>query len=103
VRVNFPADGVRPAADRFREACRADLESLCGGSRECDGLDLLPEASNERFAGFHAVHGELDQEHGQLGRVPAYDAADAVLCAVRLRAVRPRRVIVGPWSPHPSR
>ncbi|MDX3244995.1 helix-turn-helix domain-containing protein [Streptomyces sp. ME18-1-4] len=60
------ADDVRAAEDRLWELCRADVEVLCGGSHNLGGLYLLPEVRTERFAGFHAVRGELKDAYRQL-------------------------------------
>ncbi|MEH0582080.1 MULTISPECIES: helix-turn-helix domain-containing protein [Streptomyces] len=60
------ADDVRAAEDRLWELCRADVEVLCGGSHNLGGLYLLPEVRTERFAGFHAVRGELKGAYRQL-------------------------------------
>ncbi|WP_069771801.1 TetR/AcrR family transcriptional regulator [Streptomyces sp. LUP30] len=60
------ADDARPAADRLRELCRADVELLCGGPHDLGGLYLLPEVRTERFAGFHAVRAELKDAYRQL-------------------------------------
>ncbi|WP_329215755.1 TetR/AcrR family transcriptional regulator [Streptomyces sp. NBC_01485] len=60
------ADDVRAAEERLRELCRTDVELLCGGSHNLGGLYLLPEVRTERFAGFHAVRGELKDAYRQL-------------------------------------
>ncbi|MGW2617382.1 TetR/AcrR family transcriptional regulator [Streptomyces sp. NPDC001500] len=60
------ADDARPAVDRLRELCRADVELLCGGPHDLGGLYLLPEVRTERFAGFHAVRAELKDAYRQL-------------------------------------
>ncbi|MFI7292455.1 TetR/AcrR family transcriptional regulator [Streptomyces sp. NPDC050121] len=60
------ADDARAAEDRLWELCRADVEVLCGGSHNLGGLYLLPEVRTERFAGFHAVRGELKDAYRQL-------------------------------------
>ncbi|SEQ80476.1 transcriptional regulator, TetR family [Streptomyces sp. yr375] len=60
------ADDTRAAEERLRELCRTDVELLCGGSHNLGGLYLLPEVRTERFAGFHAVRGELKDAYRQL-------------------------------------
>jgi AcrR family transcriptional regulator len=55
-----------PAEDRLHELCRRDVELLCGGPYNLGGLYLLPEVRSERFAGFHAVRGELKDAYRQL-------------------------------------
>lgn len=79
------ADDTRPAADRLRELCRADVELLCGGAHDLGGLYLLPEVRTGRFAQFHAVRAELKAAYRQLiaettdaaaGGVPAESELD---------------------------
>ncbi|MEU6354554.1 TetR/AcrR family transcriptional regulator [Streptomyces sp. NPDC047072] len=60
------ADDAVPAERRLWELCRADVEVLCGGPYNLGGLYLLPEVRAERFAGFHAVRGELKDAYRQL-------------------------------------
>ncbi|NNN32898.1 TetR/AcrR family transcriptional regulator [Streptomyces sp. S3(2020)] len=60
------ADDATAAEDRLWELCRADVELLCGGPHNLGGLYLLPEVRAERFAGFHAVRGELKDAYRQL-------------------------------------
>ncbi|MFF5186867.1 TetR/AcrR family transcriptional regulator [Streptomyces sp. NPDC000345] len=60
------ADDGRAAEERLWELCRTDVELLCGGPHNLGGLYLLPEVRTERFAGFHAVRGELKHAYRQL-------------------------------------
>ncbi|MFG2787693.1 TetR/AcrR family transcriptional regulator [Streptomyces sp. NPDC048419] len=60
------ADDSAPPEKRLWQLCRQDVELLCGGPYNLGGLYLLPEVRAERFAGFHAVRGELKDAYGQL-------------------------------------
>ncbi|MFR0353729.1 TetR/AcrR family transcriptional regulator [Streptomyces sediminimaris] len=60
------ADDARPPGERLWQLCRQDVELLCGGPHNLGGLYLLPEVRAERFAGFHAVRGELKDAYRQL-------------------------------------
>jgi AcrR family transcriptional regulator len=69
----------RPAEDRLRDLCAADLRLLCGGAHNLGELYLLPEVRRGRFAEFHRIRGELKAAYASLltaavreaGRPPA--------------------------------
>ncbi|MEU5401341.1 helix-turn-helix domain-containing protein [Streptomyces sp. NPDC005963] len=56
----------RPAEERLRELCRADVQLLCQGPYDLGALYLLPEVQGERLAEFRRVRAELKGAYGRL-------------------------------------
>lgn len=77
-------EAERPAEDRLRELCRADVRLLCQGPHDLGALYLLPEVQTERLAEFRRVRAELKRAYGRLlAATRAGSSLDAVELALR--------------------